>query len=112
MKRTLQGLLLEAPAVSLRVVGERLGRSVSYVKELCPEECAALGARYIRWRHEASQLRKARLAEQVREVVLQLHAHGKCPSVKRVESLLPPTALREWKALSAAVKAARQEIGL
>lgn len=112
LKRMLQGLLLEAPAVSLRGVGERLGRSVSYLKELCPEECAALGARYIRWRHEASQLRQARLLEDVREVVLQLHRQGKCPSVTRVASLLPSNALREWKALPAAVKAARQEIGL
>ena len=112
VKRTLQDLLLEAPAVSLRVAGERIGRSVSYLKELCPEECAALGAKYIRWRHEASQLRKARLLEEVREVVLQLHAEGKCPTPTRVASLLSPTALREWKALPAAVNTARQEIGI
>jgi len=112
LKRTLQGLLTEAPAVSLRVAGERLGRSGSYLKELCPEECAALGARYVRWRHQASQLRKAQLAEEVRKVVFQLHAQGKCPSVTRVESLLPPSVLREWKALTAAVKASRQEIGI
>ena len=112
LKRTLQGILLEIPVVSLRAVGERLGRSLSYLKEQCPEECAALGARYIRWRHEASQLRNARLIEQVREVVFQLHAEGKCPSVNRVESLLPPTALRGWRALPAAVKSARKELGL
>jgi hypothetical protein len=112
LKRTLQGLLSETPAVSLRVAGERIGRSVAYLKELCPEECAALGSRYIRWRHEASRLRKARLVEQVHEVVLQLRTQGKCPSVARVASLLPPNALREWKALPAAVKAARQAIGI
>jgi hypothetical protein len=111
LKSTLQGILLETPAVSLRAAGERIGRSVSHLKKLFPEECAALGSRYIRWRHEASQLRKARLVEEVREVVLQLHAQSKCPTVTRVASLLPPTALREWKALPAAVKAARQEIG-
>jgi TniQ len=43
LKRTLQGLLSDAPAVSLRVAGERLGRSVSYLKQLCPEECARSG---------------------------------------------------------------------
>lgn len=111
LKRTLQGLLLETPAVSLRVACKLIGRSVAYLKELCPEECAAIGSRYIRWRHEASQLRKARLIEEVREIVLQLHAQRKYPSVNRVGSLLPATALREWKALPAAVKAARQEIG-
>jgi len=112
LRRALQDLLLEAPAVSLRVVGTRLGFAPSYLRQLCPEECAALGARYIRWRHEASELRKARLLEDVREVVLGLHHQGQCPSVSRVASFLPPTALREWKALPAAVKAARQEIGV
>jgi len=111
LKRALQDLLLEVPAVSLPVAGKRIGFAPSYLRELCPEECAALGSRYVRWRHEASQLRKARLLEAVREVVLQLHRQGKCPSVPRVASLLPPTALREWKALPAAVKTARQEIG-
>jgi DNA-binding phage protein len=112
LTRTLQDLLLEVPAVSLPVVGKRIGLAPSYLRQLCPEECAALGARYVRWRHEASVLRKARLLEDVREVVLQLHSQGKCPSVTRVASMLPPTALREWKALPAAVKAARQEIGV
>jgi len=112
LRRELQGLLLEAPAVSLPVAGQRIGFHPSYLRQLCPEECAALGSRYLRWRHEASQLRKARLIEEVREIVLQLHTQGEYPSVTRVASLLPPTALREWKALPAAVKAARQEIGV
>jgi hypothetical protein len=50
------------------------------------------------------------LFQDVRNAVRQLHDKGKCPSVTRVMSLLPKTALREWKTLTAAVKAARQAI--
>jgi hypothetical protein len=76
----LQGLLL-------RLLLFRSGRGTSWFvrllpKELCPEECGALGARYIRWRHEASQLRKARLLEDVREVVLQLHRQESAPALR------------------------------
>lgn len=110
LRKALQDLLLAVPAVSLRAAGERIGCSVSYLKELCPEECAALGERFIRRRHEASQLRKVRLVEEVREVVHQLHDQGRCPTVVRVTSLLPPTALREWRTLTAAVEAAREAI--
>jgi hypothetical protein len=43
LRKALQDLLSEVPAVSLRVAGERLGFHPSYLKELCPEECSALG---------------------------------------------------------------------
>jgi len=110
VKRTLQDLLLEVPAVSLRIASQRTGFSCLYLKELCPRECAALGSRYVRWRHESSERRKTDLFQQVRDAVRQLHNEGKCPTVKRVMSLLPTTALREWKTLTTAVKAARQTI--
>lgn len=110
VKRTLQDLLWEVPAVSLRIASQRTGFSCLYLKELCPEECAALGSRYVRWRHESSERRKMDLFQDVRDAVGQLHDEGKCPTVKRVMSLLPTTALREWKTLTAAVKAARQAI--
>lgn len=110
VKRTLQDLLLEIPAVSLRIASQRTGFCCVYLKELCPEECAALGSRYVRCRHESSEQRKMGLFQQVRDAVRQLHDEGKCPTVKRVMSLLPTTALREWKTLTAAVKAARQAI--
>lgn len=110
VKRAVQGLRLEVPAVSLRSASKRTGLSYAYLKELCPEECAALGSRYVRWRHEASQLRKAQLTEEVREIVSQLHDQSRCPTVVRVMSLLRPNTLREWKSLIATVKAAREAI--
>lgn len=107
VKRALQELHLEVPPVSQRSASKRTGLSYAYLKELCPEECAALGSRYVRWRHEASQLRKAQLTEEVREIVSQLHDQGRCPTVVRVMSLLRPNTLREWKSLIATVKAAQ-----
>ena len=96
-KRTLQDLLLEVPAVSLRIASQRTGFSCLYLKELCPEECAALGSRYVRWRHESSERRKMDLFQDVRDAVGQLHDEGKCPTVKRVMSVLPTTACGNGK---------------
>jgi len=112
LKRKLEALLAETSAVSLSAASQSLGLSTIHLRELCPEECAALTSRYVRWRHEESEQRKARLIGEVQEVVEQLHAHGKFPTMPRVNALLPSTALREWHALTAAVKAARVAIGL
>ena len=108
VKRTLQVLLLKVPAVSLRIASQRTGFSCAYLKELCREECAALGSWYVRWRHEASERRKMGLFQEVRNAVRQLHDEGNGPTVKRVMSLLPTTALREWKTLSNSRSESRQ----
>jgi transcriptional regulator with XRE-family HTH domain len=109
-KRKLQGILSEVPVVSLRIASKRMGISCAYLYELCPEECAAVTSRYRRCRHEAAELRKINLLEEVRRLVRQLHDQGKCPSAERVTSLLSPDSSKEWKAVNATVKAARQEI--
>jgi hypothetical protein len=111
LRTALENLLSEIPALSLRVASKRVGFSLAYLKELCPQQCAALGSRYVRWRHEAALRRRAQLIDEVRQIVQNIHLRGKCPTVKRVSSLLQPNSLREWKALQGAVKAAREEIG-
>lgn len=110
MRRQLQAWQLEVPAVSPSVASRRLGISSTTLQKLCPEESAVLGAQYLRWRHEASQLRKAQLFAEVREIVHSLREHGQYPSFLRVVSLLRPTTLREWKTLHAAIKVARETI--
>ncbi len=105
-------LLAEKPAVSLSAAGQRLGFSITHLKDLCPEECVALASRYVRWRHDALAQRKLQLIGEVQEVVEQIHARGRYPTLPRVTALLPSTALRDWHALTAAVKAARVVIGL
>jgi AraC-like DNA-binding protein len=112
MKKVLEALLAEKPAFSLSAASQRLGYSVTHLKDLCPEECAALTSRYVRWRNEASAQRKLQLIGEVQEVVEKIHARGQYPTLPRVTALLPSTALREWHALTAAVKTARVAIGL
>ena len=107
-----ESLLAEKPAVSLSAASQRLGFSITHLKDLCAAECAALTSRYVRWRHDASSQRKAQLIGEVQEVVEQIHAQGQYPTLPRVVALLPSTALREWHALTAAVKTARVVIGL
>jgi len=99
------------PALSLRAASKRVGFSCTYLKQLCPEQCAEIGSRYVRWRHEAALCRRGQLFEDVRGIVQNLHLKAECPSVGRVCSLLQPNSLREWKALNSAVQAARDEIG-
>lgn len=111
LRKTLQAVLLEEPAPSFVTVCKRAGLSYAALAEMCPEECAAIRSRYLRNRSEASRRRKKQLREEVRHIVQRLQVEGECPSDGRVASLLPNTALRDWRVLSAAVKAARQELG-
>lgn len=111
LRETLQAVLLEEPAPSFRSVCKRVGRSNAALAETCPEEGAAIRSRYLRSRSEASRRRKEQLGKEVRHIVQRLQAEGRCPSVDRVTALLPNTALKDWRTISAAVKAARQELG-
>ena len=108
LKSTLECLLSEIPAVSLTVVSQRTGLSRGYLKELFPEQCAALATRYRTWLHEAHEQRKVALFAEVSDAVRKFHREGKCPSIDRVTSLLSPNALKDWKTVAAALKAARQ----
>jgi len=111
LRKTLQALLLEEPAPSFRSVCKRIGRSNAALAETCPEEGAAIRSRYLRSRSEASRRRKEQLGKEVRQIVQRLQAEGRCPSVDRVTAFRPNTALKDWRAISASVKAARQELG-
>jgi hypothetical protein len=111
LRRTLECLQTEIPALSLRMVGTRTGISPNHLKTLCPEQCVALASRYLLWRHETAVLRRAQLMEEVQKIVHELHRQGKCPTVGRVSALLQPNSLREWKTMTDAVKMARNRIG-
>jgi transcriptional regulator with XRE-family HTH domain len=110
LRRTLQATLRESPAPSFTSVCKRIGLSRSCVQETWPRQCAAIESRYLRDRREASQRRKDQMREEVRQIVRELHRQGKCPSVERVLRLLGESTLRDWKALHAAVRAARQDL--
>jgi AraC-like DNA-binding protein len=111
LREAIQAVLLEEPAPSFVTVCKRAGFSYAALAEMFPEECAAIRSRYLRNRSAASRRKKQQLREEVRHVVQRLQVEGKYPSVERVTALLPDTALKDWRALSAAVKVARQELG-
>lgn len=110
LRKTLQRVLIEEPAPSFSSVCRRVGLSAATLRENCPEESAAICARYVQSRSAASRRRKEQLREEVRHIVQRLHAQSECPSVSRVTALLLDTALKDWWAISASVKATRQEL--
>jgi hypothetical protein len=111
VRKTLQAALSEWPAPPLASMCKQIGLSRSSLEEVCPKECAAIRTRYLRARREASQRRREDLNREVRQIVQRLHHEGKYPTVGRVTALLRETSLREWTALTTAVKTARQELG-
>jgi hypothetical protein len=111
MRKTLHAVSREDPAPSFLSVCKRIGLSCAALAEMCPEECATIRARYLRGRSEATRRKKEQLGKEVCQIVLKLQIEGKCPSVVRVATLLPKTALADWRILNAAVEAARREPG-
>lgn len=110
IKRQLQDWQSAIPAVSLLDASRRLGLSSTSLKKWCPKESVALSARYIRWRAEASQLRKGQLFAEIQEIIHFLCVHKQYPSVPRVLARLPPTSLKDWKTISDAIKVAKKTV--
>lgn len=97
LRGTLQAVPREEPAPSFVSVCKRIGLSYATLAEMCPEECAAIRARYRRSRSEASRRKKEQLGEEVCQIVQRLQSEGECPSVVRVTALLPKTALEHFR---------------
>jgi len=99
----------EQPPPSLRQVARRLGYVVSPLYRHCADLCAAISARYMAAEKARGQARLHRLATEVRQAVVQLHAQDKYPSAGRVATLLSaPGAIRHPVALAARREALRQ----
>ncbi|MFZ0707415.1 MAG: hypothetical protein WAM71_17580 [Candidatus Korobacteraceae bacterium] len=110
--KMLQNVLLEDPAPSFVRVSKRVGLSYAALAETCPEECAAIRSRYLQSRSEASRRKKQQLGKEVRHIAQRLQVEGERPSLGRVRALLSNAVLKDWRTLNAAIKAARQELGL
>jgi len=108
VRKTLQLALTEASAPSFSIC-RRVGLSAA--TENCPDGSAAICSRYVRSRSETSRRRKEQLHEEVRHIVRTVHAEGECPSVSRSDSPPPEHSIQRLGAISASVKAGRQELG-
>lgn len=110
LRNRLQGFSLESPAVSLEQACRQVGLSRQQLIRLCPEECAAIVTHYDQSCREDVQRRIEELHRQVRQIVNELHQEGKCPSFKRVRALLGKSTSQNWKARTAAIRAAKAEL--
>lgn len=109
LRKMLQAMLSESPAMSLTSVCSRVGHSRVFLQETYPEECTSIQSRYRRLRKEGSRHRKEQLNEEIRQIVHKLCRQSVCPTVMRVVPLLSKTVPKDWNLVAAAVKAARQE---
>jgi AraC-like DNA-binding protein len=110
LRQQLLELSLEFPAVSLEQACRRVGLSRQQLIRLCPEESAAIVAHYDRSCREDTQQRVEELHRQARQIVWRLHLEGKCPSFKRVLALLGKSTSQNWRARTAAIRAAKAEL--
>jgi len=110
LKEKLHALGLEPSVLSLEQACKRVGLSRQRLVTLCPEESAAIVARYKRSRTESKQRRIEELNRRVPLIVEKLYREGKCPSNRRVTALLGRSTSRSWVAIAGALKAAKWEL--
>lgn len=75
---------LYTPPVSFAEVARQIKLSESTISRLCPDEAKAISAQYLTYQANTNQQRKQRLADEARQVTLQLYAEGIYPSAVRV----------------------------
>lgn len=86
LRQILRGYLapLHAPPVSFAEVARQLKVSKNTISRLCPDEVKAISVQYLTYQANMNQQRKQRLADEARQVTLQLYAEGIYPSAVRV----------------------------
>lgn len=102
----------EDPPPSMRKVAARLGYSVQVVRKLLPDLCHAISEKYRIYRKNKHEETVRKLSEQVRIIVMDLHAQGKYPGKNSVEQLLEKPHAMLRKEVHKAWKDALQELGI
>lgn len=113
LREQLQALSRESPAVSLEQACKRVELSRQRLVTLCPDESAAIVAHFEQSCREGAQQRVNELHYQTRQIVADLHREGKCPSFKRVRSLLRKSdkpVFQGWQEMAIAINAAKNEL--
>jgi len=86
----------ETPPPSMRKVAERLGYALITLQRRFPDHCKAISARYLHFRSQKRQVSIQRHCEEVRQVVLILHAQECYPSLRQVRKVLRnPSILKD-----------------
>jgi transcriptional regulator with XRE-family HTH domain len=110
LRKRLRAMLSESPAPSLPTICNRVGLSSSTLWKYWSDGMTAIHLKRRHDRRKTSERRKERMIQEVRGIVQALHREGKCPTQVRVRALLSKTTLKDWKALEAAVRAARGQL--
>ena len=77
------------PPPPLRQVAQAVGHTEGTLRRVCPDLSACLVARWRTHRHEQKLAHDQAIAVAVRQVMLQIHAHGLPLTTKRIRALLP-----------------------
>ena len=101
----------EYPPPSVAEVARRLKHDLSHLIRLFPEQCGIISQRYRNYRRTQSIERKQRVREEVRQVVLAIHAKGKYPSLRQVRALLSNSSLMRLPEAQAAWHSVLQDLG-
>ncbi len=109
LKKDLQRLSTASPPVSLEQACKLVGFSRQRLVMLCPEESAAVVARYKQTRCEFTQRRTQELECSIRDIVKKLYEEGQYPSVRRVKTLLGKCPLHRIN-ISCVIKAAKRDL--
>lgn len=78
----------EGPPPSLQEAARRLRYNVQAMRRQCPELCDQIVARYAEYLQARKQQRMEKIAQEIRQVVLQLHKDGIYPSHDQVEAAM------------------------
>ena len=78
----------ETPPPSMRKVAERLGYALITLQRRFPDHCRTISASYLHFQAQKRQVSIQRHCEEVRQVVLILHAQERYPSLRQVIKVL------------------------
>ena len=112
LERKAVASLSEVPAPSVREVCKRLGITVFFMNMYFPAVRQAIAEKHRHWAMSATAQRRERLFLDIRSIATELHQTGCYPSLNKIVERLPPGSCCEWKAISFAVREARQALGL
>jgi hypothetical protein len=104
--------LKESPVPSLRDVCKRLGITVFFMNKHFPAVRRAIAEQHRRCASRTTAQRRDKLFRDVRSIAAELRDRGVYPSVNKIVDRLPDGSCSEWKAITLAVREAREALGI
>jgi len=98
--------------LSLRQIALRLGHGASTLRYHFPQECALITQQAQEYRRQRGERHIVQLCNEVRQIVVALHAQGIYPSHSRVRMLLSKPTFMRVPEVQEAWREARRNLGL